>query len=894
MAEGRKEEEELKKNGRAGNKRKGAPKEEEDDDSTESTTKKGRKAAPKQEAKSKGADTAELGTSSKPLSQKLKKSKSVVQMDAVDPNFGADPTASQLVIDKIDLPFSVLLVQNDRSKNMDKFYKLQLVRTDTVVNTEWKTVYTVYMRYGKTGTSGQINMGYSGSDLEAAKASFKQKFKEKTGWDWENGLENFKQKKNKYNLVLRGTASQTNDAKPPPGQMVMWQYYLENDKDGKPDGWYDYYPDANKSVEECYQQFLSNTWLDVRYVQSGYFSYKVDYNAMTQTNVTHHAHTSRPIRRSFKPNPMNAAPMLQASSAGYIGNLGSMASNAFGAASNAFGAVSSAVNSGLGLFNSPPTTLKFTPAFAPPSFSDMISKPAAPKTPPKASLKVVEKLDIINDESLAGVVVPKVKAYKASQANQPNYPLDYEILANCVLQITDIKNNNNKYYSLELHEGDQNQGKIKRYRLYTHYGRTDDLATKGHDSGQKEIRHYDTLQIAKAAYLKIYKEKTSKKKGYKPVNLVSSKIGSEKARNQAAGKLGSETEAKLKDEGNSPMKTTPKKTIKKKSLNLSPQVRDLIEYIYSEAKETLTSSVDVEITANGIETPLGILSLEQVSQGEDILSEIAKEVKKKKKNKKKLLDLSGEFYTAIPHRIGRSRTEIADAVISNLAEVAEKQDLCQLMRDMLQVNAEGTNVLYDKDATDEQYAALKCNIEALARSSKEFKDLVKHIEASQRRSHGDVFIKDNTIRNIFKVRRPEEEARFTTKIKDNQQLLFHGSRLCNFVGLLSRGILLPKIVVSMGGTRTDGGWLGDGIYFGDADTSCNYAMEGQKGTKLMLMNLVALGKMCDYDTITYGLTSPPPGYDSCHGVKGTEFDDDEYVVYTEEQQKIQYLVETDA
>jgi poly [ADP-ribose] polymerase len=59
---------------------------------------------------------------------------------------------------------------------------------------------------------------------------------------------------------------------------------------------------------------------------------------------------------------------------------------------------------------------------------------------------------------------------------------------------------------------------------------------------------------------------------------------------------------------------------------------------------------------------------------------------------------------------------------------------------------------------------------------------------------------------------------------------------------------------------------------------------------------VALGKAKQYKKITYGLTAPPDGYDSCHGVRRkfarpSEFDDDEYVVYDTSQQHMKYLVE---
>ena len=42
-----------------------------------------------------------------------------------------------------------------------------------------------------------------------------------------------------------------------------------------------------------------------------------------------------------------------------------------------------------------------------------------------------------------------------------------------VLQVTDIKTNHNKYYALELHRAAL-KGK-PAFRVFTHYGRTDDL-----------------------------------------------------------------------------------------------------------------------------------------------------------------------------------------------------------------------------------------------------------------------------------------------------------------------------------------------------------------------------------------------------------------------------------
>jgi poly [ADP-ribose] polymerase len=208
---------------------------------------------------------------------------------------------------------------------------------------------------------------------------------------------------------------------------------------------------------------------------------------------------------------------------------------------------------------------------------------------------------------------------------------------------------------------------------------------------------------------------------------------------------------------------------------------------------------------------------------------------------------------------------------------------------MLQVNGEGGSVLYNAKV-DEEYRALGCKIEWLEPKSSEYREMKDHVEGSQ--------VKTDSIRvkNIFTVRRDGEWKEFRDHIK-NQKHLFHGSGVHNWVGILSRGILLPKIVVSMGGGRTDEGWLGHGIYFGDAAcTSAAYACPGKKGTCFLAITRVALGKPKQYYEITYGLTRPPKGFDSCHGVRecedhGSDFYDDEFVIYSTAQQRMEYLVE---
>ena len=477
----------------------------------------------------------------------------------------------------------------------------------------------------------------------------------------------------------------------------------------------------------------------------------------------------------------------------------------------------------------------------------------------------------------------KLKSWKATDAAQPAFPADFEVVRKAVLQVMDIKTNRNKFYAVELHAADG------AYRVFTHYGRTDDLEANP-DGGQKECRYCDALPDAEAAYQQIYREKTAAGKGYQEVSLASVKIGSQRARGTSAGEVDAKTlEIAAEAEREKRAKSTQKPT-GPPPLNLHPDVKDLVSYLFGEATDALTNAVQAKITANGIETPLGVLTIGQIEKGERVLAELVEAFGKKRLSAAAradlLSDLSGRFYSAIPHRVGRSRAAAEASVIATPEAIEQKQQTLQLMRDMLRVNGDGGSVLFDSEA-DGQYRSLGCELRAMEPAGEEYRAVEKHILASQ------VKIKSVKVRRMWGVRRPEEFARYRADV-GNERLLFHGSRPSNWVGILSRGILMPKLAVQMGVRRTDAGWLGHGIYFGDAAcTSAFYAAPGRRKTQFMAVARVALGKMVPYKKITFCLTAPPPGHDSAHGVRGagSQFADDEYVVYDPAQQRLEYLVE---
>lgn len=463
-----------------------------------------------------------------------------------------------------------------------------------------------------------------------------------------------------------------------------------------------------------------------------------------------------------------------------------------------------------------------------------------------------------------------VQVWREGSSGEPKFPDKFNVVKKAILQVTDIKTNRNKYYAVELHSTSN------KYRVYTHYGRTDDLDSNP-DAGIRECRYVNSIYEAEALYDKIYKEKTSARKGYKELNIASAKIGSKQTLGKSSGEVDDKT---LKKMAKVQVVQAPKSTI-----SIHKEVQRLVEDLYQEATGTLTKKVNATITANGIETPLGVLTIGQIEKGEKILEEIAKSLNKKGDV---LADLSGQFYTVIPHKLGRSKADILESVINTGTKVEEKEDTLQLMRDMLNVSSKGGNILANPQV-EKQYLALGCEIGVLDKGGAEFKKIQDYAKKSKG-LYG-------AVKNIFTLKRPDEHKNFTTSV-GNHKLLFHGSDAHNWVGILSRGLILPKQVVKLGVSRTDQGWLGHGIYFGDSiGTSLNYACSGDNGMTYIAVFKVALGKIKVYNEITYGLTKPPKGYDSCHGDPDhedwSEFDDHEFVIYDTSQQRLEYLLEID-
>ena len=144
----------------------------------------------------------------------------------------------------------------------------------------------------------------------------------------------------------------------------------------------------------------------------------------------------------------------------------------------------------------------------------------APKVPKPATGGLPEWVPFVTKQKARST-----PAYNVNQRQPVQFPEDFDILGQVTLQLSNLGNNNNKYYALELHHA--GNLKTQSYRIFCHFGRTCDLASNP-KAGQKANRYYNDLETARLAFQNLYDEKT--RKGYNPLQLLSSNVGSDRAR----------------------------------------------------------------------------------------------------------------------------------------------------------------------------------------------------------------------------------------------------------------------------------------------------------------------------------------------------------------------------
>lgn len=451
----------------------------------------------------------------------------------------------------------------------------------------------------------------------------------------------------------------------------------------------------------------------------------------------------------------------------------------------------------------------------------------------------------------------RAKAIDVNESSTPTFDLKGEPLRHDVLNKTDLVENSNKFFSLELQESRQGT-----FRVLTNYGRV------GH-AGVMDGRYFKTQYDAEAEYDRILRSKTSPKKGYVKVAVAKAAVGSEVARQKV-----------LVTDLPKNAKVTSKVL---SSSKLHKEIQTFVAQVYEDATEKLTQSYNVTISDQGVQTPLGALSQGQLDLGKTILKDIRKYLQDTPTPKQKsiLIQLTGKYFSNIP-RILPHRPDPEEVAILDVKKADAEEELLLLMQDVFDLKGEVTSDI------DHKYEALKTQIGFLDPLSSEYQRIVSYVKKSESRHH-DITVKIN---RIFQLDLQADSPRFNPSTISPVRELFHGTRNSNILGISTKGLMVaPKNVPSTGYM------FGKGIYFADQSTkSTQYSVgrytggNGGKDNAFLFLADVAVGRMKEYQNSHYQDTAPQ-GYHSVKGVAGSSLLHNEYIVYNVNQARIRFVVD---
>ncbi|KAK9704903.1 hypothetical protein RND81_07G018900 [Saponaria officinalis] len=354
-------------------------------------------------------------------------------------------------------------------------------------------------------------------------------------------------------------------------------------------------------------------------------------------------------------------------------------------------------------------------------------------------------------------------------------------------------------------------------------------------------------------------------------------------------------------------KQPPKKNVDDRNSQLAPALKELIKMLFN--VETYRAAM-LEFEINLSEMPLGKLSKGNIQKGFEALTQIQNLLEngalQPSVKESLIVDASNRFFTMIP--------SIHPHVIHDEDDFKSKVKMLEALQD---IEIASRLVGFDEDSgdsLDDKYKKLQCDMVPLLHDSEEYRLIEKYLMTTHAPTHTDWSLE---LEEVFSVEREGEFDKFAPLREKlgNRMLLWHGSRLTNFVGILSQGLRIAPPEAPATGYM-----FGKGLYFADlVSKSAQYCYTDRKSpVGLMLLSEVALGKVHELSKAQY-MDKPPKGKHSTKGlgkkvpdekgftnwrdevvvpcgkpvdskVKSSELMYNEYIVYDTAQVKMQFLL----
>ncbi|KAG4108431.1 poly polymerase catalytic domain-containing protein [Neocallimastix lanati (nom. inval.)] len=481
----------------------------------------------------------------------------------------------------------------------------------------------------------------------------------------------------------------------------------------------------------------------------------------------------------------------------------------------------------------------------------------------------------------------------SSVPNHENYHVfeDGDEVYDATLNQTNISDNNNKYYNLQILKKDDNSN---GYFFWTRWGRVG-------EKGQNNLLFCSSKENAISNFKMKFKDKTGNNWENRKNFVKKNKKYFLLERDYGVTK---EVEEDIK-------RKTKENKINIPDSKLDERLQNLIKLIFD---ISIMEQEMAEIGYDAKKMPLGKLTKDHIKKSYGVLKKLDEELSNPQPKLTVLADLTSEFYTIIPHDFGRTKPP----VINNKELLKKKIEMVESLADIEIASTllKNQKMEITENPIDTNYKSLHCNLIPLDHKSEDYEMIEMYVENTHGETHSWYELE---IDDIYIVDREGEKERFLGNKYPGKKrkLLWHGSRLSNFAGILSQGLRIapPEAPVS-------GYMFGKGVYFADmVSKSANYCCAyNQIG--LMLLCEVMTGEennlyYADYNagelaknnnkdcTKGCGKTAPDPtksaytkdGIEVPYG-PAIEVDNtdkpylyyNEYIVYDVAQIKMRYLI----
>ncbi len=326
----------------------------------------------------------------------------------------------------------------------------------------------------------------------------------------------------------------------------------------------------------------------------------------------------------------------------------------------------------------------------------------------------------------------------------------------------------------------------------------------------------------------------------------------------------------------------------------NPVLKDLVKRLAEANRHQILAAsggqMDLDLSTGIISTPLGVVTLENITAARQLLGKFHTFVKKRDYDNPKFVSSLNDYMMYVPQKVGSARGW-HHALFQDDAAIVRQSNLLDQLESS--VDMAGKQIQAAKDAASGTAPpptfAVKLSV---LEDKKVIADIIKFYEGGVNARHQSRHLKPVRFYEIEIGAMNEGFQKDGAKMS-NIQRLWHGTRVHNVLSIFKSGKKKKK---SNGSIQITGRMFGDGLYFSDQATkSLNYSYGywdgGSKDNNcFMFLADVAMGN-----------AHVPKGPSSAFPVKGSDSTfakadhsgvmNNEMIVYRTSQANLRYLVE---